>query len=58
MQLLLQNNQCALAAPPGNDQEFLFFLCRSKRGRLLRANENDEGVAAQAVDACGGSIVN
>ena len=46
MQLLLQNNQCAFAAPPGNDQEFLFFVCRSKRSRLLRPKENDEGVAA------------
>ena len=45
MQLLLQHDQCALAAPPGNDQEFL-FLCRSKRSGLLRTKENDEGVAA------------
>ena len=45
MQLLLQNDQCALAAPPGNDQEFLSFLCRSKRSGLLRTKENDEGVA-------------
>ena len=46
MQLLLQNDQCALAAPPGNDQEFLFCVCRSKRSGLLCTNENDEGVAA------------
>ena len=44
MQLLLQNDQCALATPPGNDQEFL-VLRRSKRSGLLRTKENDEGVA-------------
>ena len=31
MQLLLQNDQCALAAPPGNDQDFLFF-CAAQKG--------------------------
>ena len=48
MQLLLQNDQCALAAPPGNDQEFLFFALLKKARSLLRrsAKENDEGVAA------------
>ena len=46
MQLLLQNDQCALAAPPGNDQEFPFFVCRSKRSGLLCTKENNKGVAA------------
>ena len=45
MQLLLQNDQCALAAPTRNDQKF-FFLLRSKRSGLLRTKESDEGVAA------------
>ena len=47
MQLLLQNDQCALAAPPGNDQAFLFLcVCCSKRSGLLRMKENNEGMAA------------
>ena len=46
MQLLLQNDQCALAASPGNDEEFIFF-CAAQKGRgLPRTKENDEGVAA------------
>ena len=55
MHLLVQNNHCALTAPPGMTRSF-FFVCRSKTSRLLRAKENDEGVAA-LLDACGGSIV-
>ena len=42
MQILLENdqyNQCALVAPPGNDQEFLLCVCCSKRSGLLRTKE-------------------
>ena len=36
----LQNDQYALAAPPGMTRSF--FLCRSKRSGLLRTKENDK----------------
>ena len=56
MQLLLQNDQCALAAPPGNDQEFL-FLCVPLKKEWSATYEGERWGCGCSVDACGGSIV-
>ena len=54
MQLLLQNNQWALAAPPGNDQEFLFLPLKKEGSATYEGKRLGCGCS---VDACGGSIV-
>ena len=54
MQLLLQNDQCAFAAPPGDDQEFLF--CAAQKGVVCYERSKRWGCGC-SVDACGGSIV-
>ena len=55
MHLLLQNNQCAFPAPPGNDHEFL-FLCAAQKDSFATSEGKRWGYGC-SVDACGGSIV-
>ena len=54
MQLLLQNNQCAFAAPPGNDQEFLFFVPLKKESSAT--SEGKRRGCGCSVDGCGSRV--